>query len=40
MNFLEHEPRAFDEFMKESGLKFRLVGADKTLTFVAFQCVA
>ena len=36
MNHMEHEPRAFDEFMAESGLKFRLVCADKTVAFVFF----
>ncbi len=39
MSFVEHEPRAFAEFMEETGLRFRLVRADKTLAFVAFQCV-
>jgi hypothetical protein len=40
MNFVEHEPKAFAEFIQETGLKFRLVSADKTLTFAAFQCIA
>jgi hypothetical protein len=35
----EHEPRAFDEFMKESGLKFRPVCADRGLNRVFFQCL-
>jgi hypothetical protein len=40
MNHLEHEPKAFDEFVAESGLKFRGVAADKTLAFVVLECVA
>lgn len=40
MNHMEHEPRAFDEFVAESGLKFRAVCADKTLTSVFFECTA
>jgi O-methyltransferase len=39
MNHLEHEPRAFDEFMKESGLRFRPLCADKSLAFVLFECI-
>jgi O-methyltransferase len=39
MNHMEHEPRAFDEFMATSGRKFRLVCADSTLAFVFFECV-
>jgi macrocin-O-methyltransferase TylF-like protien len=39
MNHIEHEPRAFDEFMDESGLKFRIVCADKTMAFVFFECI-
>lgn len=35
----EHEPRAFDEFMKESGLKFIPVCADKSLNNAFFQCI-
>lgn len=35
----EHEPRAFDEFMKESGLHFRPVCADRSLNCAAFECV-
>ncbi len=37
-NHNEHEPKAFDEFTKESGLRFKLVSADKTLAFVVFEC--
>ena len=36
---VEHEPRAFDEFMAESGFKFRVVCADKTLALVFFECI-
>jgi hypothetical protein len=38
MNHLDHEPRAFDEFCAESGLRFKPVCADKTLAFVLFAC--
>ena len=34
----EHEPKAFDEFMKESGLKFRPLCADKSLNTAIFEC--
>ena len=40
MNHLEHEPRAFDEFMRETGLKFKPIAADRTLTYACFECVA
>jgi hypothetical protein len=40
MNLIEHEPNAFDEFMRESGLRFKAISADKTLTFAFFECVA
>jgi hypothetical protein len=40
MNWVEHEPRAFDDFMAETGIGFRLLSADKTLAFVAFECVS
>jgi hypothetical protein len=39
-NHVEHEPRAFDEFMAESGLKFGVVCADKSMAFVFFECIA
>jgi hypothetical protein len=39
MNHVDHEPRAFDEFMKETSLKFRPVAADRTLTYACFECV-
>jgi len=35
----EHEPRAFDEFMKESGLKFSPVSADQSLNRAVFECI-
>lgn len=38
MNHVEHEPRAFDDFVEESGLEFQPVSADRTLAFVAFEC--
>ena len=34
MNHVDHEPRAFDEFVAESGLKFRPICADRTLAYV------
>ena len=39
-NHIEHEPRAFSEFLTESGREFRLVAADRTLAHVFFECVA
>ena len=33
----DHEARAFDEFLAETGYKFRPVAADRTLNFVSFQ---
>lgn len=36
----EHEPKAFSEFMKDTGLKFRIVSADKTLNRVFFECIS
>jgi hypothetical protein len=37
---LEHEAKAFDEFMKESGRKFELVCSDHSLNRAIFKCVA
>jgi hypothetical protein len=34
----DHELRAFDEFLADSGLQFCLRGADRTFTHVLFQC--
>jgi len=39
MNRVEHEPRAFDDFVKESGVRFWPVCADRTLAFVSFECL-
>ncbi len=36
----EHEPRAFDDLVRETGLRFRVVAADQSLTHVLFACVA
>ncbi len=35
----EHEPRAFREFMAESGLRFRVVAASYSLNAAFFECV-
>lgn len=35
----DHEPRAFAAFMKESGLRFRLVCVDDSLNRALFECV-
>ena len=39
MNFHEHEPKAFHEFIAATGVKFTPVAADKTLTYVCFKCL-
>lgn len=39
MSQLDYEPRAFAEFIKESGLRFRVVSADYSLRCVFFECV-
>jgi O-methyltransferase len=39
LNHIEHEADAFDEFIRESGLHFKVVSADKTLAFVFFECI-
>jgi hypothetical protein len=39
MSRLDHEPRAFEEFMEETGLQFRLVVADESLNTAFFECV-
>lgn len=36
----DHEPRAFCEFMDESGLKFELIATDESLNTVFFECIA
>jgi O-methyltransferase len=33
----QHELKAFDEFLSETGMKFRLIGANQTLAQAAFQ---
>lgn len=38
INHIDQEARAFEEFLGESGLQFRAVCADKTLTYAFFQC--
>ena len=35
----DHEPRAFDEFMKATQLRFRLVATDRSLNTAAFECL-
>ena len=36
---IEHEPRAFREFMEESGLRFKLVATDYSLNNTFFECI-
>jgi Macrocin-O-methyltransferase (TylF) len=40
MHEVEHEPRAFDEFMRESGLGFRCIAVDRTMSYAFFECDA
>ena len=35
---MEHEPKAFDEFLRESGLGFHLIAATQSLAQVFFKC--
>ena len=35
----DHEPRAFEEFVKEGGVRVRLVSADYSLNTAFFECV-
>ena len=35
----DHEPRALDEFIRESGLKFEPICADRGLNRVFFECI-
>lgn len=37
---LDHEPRAFVEFMTRTGRRFRLVRADRSLNRAFFECVS
>jgi hypothetical protein len=39
IHYADHEQRAFDEFVKETGLKFRCCAADKSLAHVFFECL-
>jgi hypothetical protein len=39
INHIEHEARAFDQFVDETGLRFELICADTTLAHAAFRCV-
>jgi Macrocin-O-methyltransferase (TylF) len=36
----EHELKAFDEFLRETGLRFRAVVADRSLNNAVFECVS
>ncbi len=40
MEQVDHEPRAFGEFIEETGLRFRGVSAHISLMHAAFQCIA
>lgn len=35
----DHEPRAFSEFMNETGVRFRLVSTDYSLNTAFFECI-
>lgn len=39
IHYADHEQRAFDEFINETGMKFRCCGADKSLAHVFFECL-
>jgi hypothetical protein len=39
LNEVDHEPRAFDEFRQETGLKFKPVCIDHAFQFAFFECV-
>ncbi len=39
MSVADHVLRAFDEFIKESGIQFKAIAADKTLAFVRVECI-
>ena len=39
IHYADHEQRAFDEFLDETGLKFRCCAADKSLAHVFFECL-
>lgn len=38
MQFVDHEPLAFDDFIRESGLQFKLFSLDITMTHCVFLC--
>lgn len=38
LNEIDHEPRAFDEFVQESGLNFRPVCIDRGFQYAFFEC--
>jgi predicted RNase H-like nuclease (RuvC/YqgF family) len=38
MNHLDHELRAFEEFISQNSIKFRPICADTTLAHVSFEC--
>lgn len=35
----DHEPKAFEEFMKETGLKFKVIAVDYSLNNAFFECI-
>lgn len=35
----DHEPRAFEEFIKESGLNFKVIAVDYSLNNAFFECI-
>lgn len=39
LNHVEHEARAFGEFLDETKMAFRVVSADWSLAHVAFECI-
>jgi len=39
MGRVEHEPKAFREFMEESGLRFKLIATDYSLNMSFFECL-
>ena len=38
MNHVDHEPRAFEDFIRESSLQFRPISADRSLCYQAYEC--
>lgn len=39
MNQIEHEPKAFDEFIRKTGMVFIPICADRTFQYAFFQCL-